>query len=376
MEPVDRRAFLAAAGVAIAAEATAAETKSSQDRTAPADKLGIGCVGVGGRGTALLETVLTVPGIEIRAICDIKPEHLERAQNIVAKKTGRKPLGTPDWKKLLDMPGVDAVISALPCDLHAANYLDVISAGKDLYGEKPMCLSLADCDKVIKATRDHDRIVQIGFQRRADPRFIESMKEIHEGHLGPLVEGRILWSNSWGPLYDWFGKRERSGDWMVEQAVHGWDVMNWAIGATPLKAVGLGRNDLFRDKQPDRNVHDYYSAVLEYPKSVFVSIVHSWISPTKLGDEYTRLIGMRGGIDFNTGVISYRPELKQKDRFAWQGGRKIESTQLALASWVNSVRNRTQPVATVEGGRDAVLTALLVRDAVDKGRAVEASEVA
>lgn len=376
MEPVDRRTFLAAAGAVIAAEAAAAETKSSPDRGSPAEKIGIGCIGVGGRGTALLETVLTVPGIEVRAVCDIKPEHAERAQRIVEKKTGRKPEGTPEWKKLLDMSGIDAVISALPCDLHAPNYLDVISAGKDLYGEKPMCLSMADCDKVVKATHDHDRIVQIGFQRRADPRFIESMKQIHNGHLGQLVEGRIMWSNSWGPLYDWFGKRERSGDWMVEQAVHGWDVMNWAIGATPLKAVGLGRNDLFRDKQPDRNVHDYYSAVLEYPHGVFVSIVHSWVVPGKFNDEYTRLIGTRGGIDFNTGVISYRPELKQKDRFAWEGKRKIESTQLALASWVNSVRNHTQPISNVKTGREAVLTALLVRDAVDKGAAVEAADVA
>ena len=67
------------------------------------------------------------------------------------------------------------------------------------------------------------------------------MKQIHAGEIGELVEGRILWSNAWGPLGDWFGKRARSGDWMVEQAVHNWDVINWACKGLPVRAMGLVR---------------------------------------------------------------------------------------------------------------------------------------
>ena len=369
MNPLHRREFLQATGVAVAAE-LAASTALAGAQDSPAGKIGIGCVGVGGRGTALLETVLNIPGIEVRGICDIKPEHVERAQKIVTAKGQPKPLGTPEWKKLLEGKEIDAVISALPCDLHAANYLDVIAAGKDLYGEKPMCITPEDCDRVVKAAEASKQIVQIGFQRRADPRFIESMKLVHSGELGDLVEGRIMWSNSWGPLYDWFGKRERSGDWMVEQAIHGWDVMNWAIGSRPVRAVGLGRNDLFRQQQPDRNVHDYYAAMVEFENGPIVSIVHSWVAPNKFGDEYTRLIGTKAGIDFNTGMISYRPELKKKDRPAFAGTQKINSTLMALEAWVESMRNRSTPVATVQQGRDAVLTCLMIRKAVDTKSAV------
>ncbi len=109
-------------------------------------------------------------------------------------------------------------------------------------------------------------------ERRADPHFIEPIRAVRAGEIGDLVEGRILWSNSWGPLYGWFGQRRRSGDWIVEQAVHNWDVLNWAVNAVPVRAMAMGRNDLFRDRQPDRDVHDYYTGVVEYPGNVLVNI--------------------------------------------------------------------------------------------------------
>jgi predicted dehydrogenase len=244
-----------------------------------------------------------------------------------------------------------------------------------------MCLTVEDCDKVVEAARKSDRIVQIGFQRRADPRFIEAMKLVHAGELGKLVEGRIQWSNAWGPLYGWFGQQKRSGDWMVEQAVHNWDVMNWAIGsaesnALPVRAMGMGNNELFREKQPDRDVHDYYSAVVEYPNGCIVNIVHSWTAPSAFDGEYTRLIGTKGGIDFNSGWISYRRDLKQPNRKGFKDdGTLIDNTTRALEAFVTSVRTRKPPVAGVEIGRGAVLACLLVRAAVHGRKAVTMDEM-
>jgi predicted dehydrogenase len=205
MSSPDRRTFLAA-GAALAAGALSSSLSAAEEKPA---EIGIGCVGVGNRGTALLRNLLPLPGASVRAICDIKPAHAERAKNLVTGAGQKAPEIVTEWKKLLDMKGIDAVVSALPCDLHAANYLDVIAAGKHLYGEKPMCLTLTDCDRVIGAAEKTKLVVQIGFQRRADPRFIETVKQVHEGELGDLVEGRILWSNAWGPLFDWFGHYNR-----------------------------------------------------------------------------------------------------------------------------------------------------------------------
>lgn len=346
------------------------------------DTVGIGCVGVGGRGHGLMKTVLKVKGAEVRAVCDTSAENRARAQATVKEAGQASPAAVEDWKQLLARDDVDAVISALPCDLHHANYVDTIAAGKDLYAEKPMCLSARECNDVVNAAKGSDRIVQIGFQRRADPRFIETMQQIHAGELGDLVEGRICWSNAWGPLYGWFGKRDRSGDWMVEQAVHNWDVMNWANRCRPKRAMGLGRAGFYGTQQPDRDVHDYYSAIVEYENGVLVNILHSWLAPGQSGaynpafnQEYTRLIGTEAGMDFNTGTFYYRKELNKPDRVGHSHQGQIDSTLLALEAFVDSVRTRTPPVSTAEQGRDAVLACLLVREAVYRGGVVTMDEL-
>jgi len=344
--------------------------------------VGVGFIGVGGRGRALLQSLLTVPGAHVRAICDTDAQNRSKASAAILKAGQPAPQETGSWSELLTLPGVDAIVSALPCDLHHSAYLDTIGAGKDLYGEKPMCLSAAECDAVVRAAQESDRIVQIGFQRRADPRFVETMGLVHGGELGDLVEARICWSNAWGPLYDWFDKRDRSGDWMVEQAVHNWDVLNWANGCLPVRALGMGRKGLYREKQPDRDVTDYYSALVEYENGVIVNIMHSWVAPGQSGaynrafnDEYTRLIGTRAGLDFNTGTLSYRRELNLPDRIAHSFKGEIDSTQLGLAAFIDSVRTRKPPVSTAAHGRDAVLACLLVRAAVERGGEVTMGEL-
>ncbi len=342
---------------------------------APNEQVGVGMIGVGGRGSFLLKNLLEIPGVRIVAICDIDEAHLSSAVGAVTAAGQPAPATYKEWKRLLEDKSVAAVVSALPCDLHAAAYLDVIAAGRDLYAEKPMALTAADCDRVVDAAETSKQVVQLGFQRRADPRFVETMQQVHSGELGQLIEGRILWSVAWGPQLGWFGDRKRSGDWMVEQAVHNWDVLNWANRGVPARAVGLGRNNLFRDEQPDRNVHDYYSAVVEYPNGVLVNIMHSWMSPEGFSEEYTRLVGTVGGVDFNTGTFTYRRALKRPDRVAYTKTGEINNTLLALTAFINSVKKRTAPIADVRAGRDAVLACLLVREAVYTRRMVSVTDL-
>jgi len=372
MKPINRRKFVGAAGTAIAASILAPGIAAE----APSNTVNVGLIGLGSRGTTHLKTLLGLPGVRVRAVCDLLPDRVAKAQQAVTDAGQAKPLGAASWKQLLELKELDAVASALPVDVHLACYLDALAAGKDLYAEKPMCLTLAECDALIAAAKKTDRKVQIGFQRRADPRFIEPMKLVHAGELGTLLEGRINWSISWGPLYDWFGKRERSGDWMVEQAVHNWDIMNWANRCRPKRAMGLGLNRFFKDKQADRNVHDYYAGVLEYENGVIVNIIHSWLAPKRLDKEFTWLIGSLGGVDFNTGMFSFRPDLNKEDRPAFEfDGSQIDSTKLAFEAFLKSVRTRSPSIAPPEIGREAVLTCLLMREAVYRQRPVTLNEL-
>ena len=347
-----------------------------------AEAVPLGFVGVGGRGRGLLSDMLGVDGAKVVAICDPVAENREKAKDQIVKAGQPAPKEYSKWSDLLADGSVQAVVSALPCDLHAQHYLDTIAAGKDLYGEKPMAITPESCAAVVSAANASSQIVQIGFQRRADPRFIETMGQIHAGELGTLVEGRIAWSNSWGPLYGWFGETIRSGDWMLEQACHNWDVMNWACQSLPKRAIGMGRKGLFKESQPDRDVHDYYSALVEYENGLIVNILHSWVTPGQAGamkpefnHEYTRLIGTIGGIDFNSGTFSYRREVGLPDRIGHSHEGSINNTQLGLDAFLNSVRHRTPPVANVEHGRDSVLACMLVREAVIKGGEVTMAEL-
>ncbi len=84
--------------------------------------------------------------------------------------------------------------------------------------------------------------------RRSNPRYRDGVALIHPGELGTLIEGSAPWVSSNGPMNghgDWLARRERSGDWMVEQAVHVWDVVHWIAGGPPARAFGQGRRDLF-----------------------------------------------------------------------------------------------------------------------------------
>src|SRR5437868_5620828 len=83
------------------------------------------------------------------------------------------------------------------------------------------------------------------------------------GDLGPLVSGSAAWISSNGPINGhegWLSRRERSGDWMVEQAVHVWDVFHWVARGVPHQAFGSGRRDVFTRVQPGRDVTDDYQA--------------------------------------------------------------------------------------------------------------------
>jgi predicted dehydrogenase len=369
---MNRRYFFQAAALAGVTRQAAAQSPLSAN-----DKIGVAFIGLGNRGSALLKETLSVDQAEIRVLCDLKSDRIAAGKQAVASGGRPDPAAVTDWRSILDRKDVQAVVSALPVNLHARNYLDVIAAGKDLYAEKPLGLTPRECDAVVAAANKSRQIVQVGFQRRADPRVVETVRLVQAGELGQVIEGRILWSigATWGPRLGDFGKRAISGDWMVEQAVHNWDVVNWALRSKPAMAYGIGNDKLFRDLQPDRDVHDYYSGIVQYENGVIVNILHSWIAGTKFHDEYTRLAGTRGMVDFNTGVISYHHLQKKADREAYPGGANINNTLLGLQAFFNSVRTRRPPVATVEHGRDAVLACLLVRDAVYGRRTVKMAEI-
>ena len=377
---LNRRRFLgcsAAASLALSqgslAEAAAVDGEAQSVR--------LGVIGVGNRGTTLLRGLLELPGTPIVAVCDFDPKHRQRGQGIVEKARGMKPEAYEDPRRVLDRADVDAVVVALPCDLHETIYRDAVVAGKHLYAEKPLALTLAGCDRLIAEAGKAPRLaVHLGFQRRSNPRFQDGVELIRRGELGPLIEARATWTSSNGPVSGhggWMGRRARSGDWMVEQAVHVWDILQWFTAELPIRANGWGRRGLFAATDPLRDVTDHYAVELEWADGFRGSFVQSWVAPADDGFTGTslRVIGEEGGFDFVNGSLTFRDRARPRQTI--QPGPQADS-RMALAAFLAAVRSDSTvaPPISLGDARAATQIGLLVRKAVDEQRVVELDEIA
>jgi predicted dehydrogenase len=381
MPPIElnRRRFLgcSAAATFSLSQGNLAESASSE---ASAEPVCLGLIGIGNRGTALLRGLLELPGTAIVAVCDPDPRHRTRGQGIVEKAQGLRPDVYEDARRVIERNDIGALVVAVPCDLHESVGCEAIQAGKHLYTEKPLALSLTGCDRLSAlAGKRPEQVVHVGFQRRSNPRFVEGVELIKRGDLGPLLEARATWTSSNGPLTGsggWLGQRDRSGDFMVEQSVHIWDVLHWLHGDVPIRATGWGRRGLFARQHPGRDVTDHYSVELEWADGFRASFFQSWIVPA--ADGFTgstlRVLGEDGGLDFGTGLLSFRDRLLPRQSV--HPGPQND-TRLALLAFLTSIRAKSPlpPPISLQEARAATLTGLMVRKAVDERRIVTLEEI-
>ncbi len=290
--------------------------------------------------------LLELRGTTVIAVCDAEPRHRQRGQGIVEKSRKQRPDAFDDYRRILDRGDIDAVAVALPGDLHEPVYRDSIRSGKHLYAEKPLGLSLAGCDFLIGEAASAPQVaVHVGFQRRSNPRFREAIELIDRGELGALVEARANLASSNGPLNGhggWMGRRDRSGDWMLEHAVHVWDVFHWLTGELPIRATGWGRRGLFAAVDPKRDVTDHYAVELEWQSGFRASLVQSWITPAdeSFAGSTLRVLGEEGGFDFATGSLTFRD--RGVARRLVQPG-PLPDTRLALEAFLAAVRSAQVP---------------------------------
>jgi predicted dehydrogenase len=376
---VNRRRFLgcsAAASLALS-QGNLAEAAGIDAEARP---VRLGVIGVGNRGTALLRALLELPGTPIVAVCDPEPKHRQRGQGIIEKARGQRPDAYDDPRRVLDRTDIDAVIVAIPCDAHEAVYRDAIMASKHLYAEKPLALTLAGCDRLIAAADKAPNLaVHVGFQRRSNPRFQDGVELIGRGELGALIEARATWTSSNGPMNGhggWLGRRDRSGDWMVEHAVHIWDILQWFTRESPVRASGWGRRGLFAKTDPLRDVTDHYGVELEWADGFHASFAQSWVAPADDGftGSSLRVMGEEGGFDFVSGALTFRDRARPRQTI--QPGPQADS-RMALGAFLASVRSDSTiaPPLSLADARAATEIGLLVRKAVDLQRMVGLDEI-
>lgn len=166
---------------------------------------------------------------------------------------------TVDYRDVLADDSVNAVIVVAPTDLHKQIVLDSAAAGKHIFCEKPMAMTVEECDEMIAACEKHHVKLQIGFMRRFDASFREAKRLLDEGSIGELVQ---IHSNTRGPSKPrpWMYDIRKSNGILAEVNSHDIDAVRWMAGSdidTVYAVAGNFRNPEAREAYPD-----YYDSVL------------------------------------------------------------------------------------------------------------------
>ena len=321
-------------------------------------------------------------GVEWAAVCDVYGIHLDAGLEIA----GPQAKGYADHRKLLERKDIDAVLIATPDHWHHDHLLDALRAGKDVYCEKPLSWSIEQGADMVREVRKTDRVVQVGMQRRSSAMVQECKQIIDQGTLGeinlvraewywnrevkvrPVLTDRLDWGRFVGPArkqpfepvrfrywrYFW----AFSGGNMTDQGTHLIDVIQWFTNTTqPLAAQCYGQ---VYKLQP-AETPDTFCAIFEFPR-----FTCTWtLTYTNSFQNGWGLVfqGQKGTLELcEAGYRLYQEPWAPSTRWIrpepaiekLPGG--LTQTPPHIKNFLDCVRSRKQPNATIEIGHQAVRT--------------------
>ncbi len=278
---MNRRYFLMGASGALASTQIKSHMLASAN-----DTLRIACVGVHGQGKAHLNQYSQMKNVEIAAICDIDEGILNDRLGMVEQKTGKKPAGYWEIRKLLEDKSIDAISIATPNHSHTLQTIWSLQAGKHVYCEKPCSHDVWESKQIVAATQKYGKIVQHGTNSRSGVAIREAMDKMNDGLIGDVYHARGLcykWRDTIGrkpvaPVptgvhYDqWLGPAPKhdftenrfhynwhwfwdygNGDF-GNQGIHELDIARWGLGVSyPHKVSAIGGHYMFDDDQETPN---------------------------------------------------------------------------------------------------------------------------
>jgi predicted dehydrogenase len=169
--------------------ATAMAASSYQRILGANGRVRLGLIGAGGRGQGVMGTFQKTGQVDVTAVCDVFAERVDQAQS---KAPGAK--GFSDHRKLLESSELDAVLIATPDHWHAETTIDALHAGKDVYVEKPLTLTIEEGPAIVKAARVNNRICQVGMQQRSGQIYLQAKEEYFKTKkLGKISLARTWW---------------------------------------------------------------------------------------------------------------------------------------------------------------------------------------
>jgi len=372
--PIDRRTFLTTstatlvgAGVALRGQTASAQILGANDRVR------VGVIGTGRQGTSDMRNHMSLPGVEIAAICDVYGTNLAKAAALVPSAQQHK-----DFREILDRTDIDAVIVGTPDHWHPLVTVMACQAGKDVYVEKPTSVAIDEGRKMVEAARKYKRVVQVGTQQRSAAHFRKTVDLVGSGRLGRISMVRCWNANNQSPEgfgnppdgtppadldWDmWLGPAPKvpfnpnrfgvypdawsyfryfwdyAGGMMTDWGVHLIDIVHWAMKVdAPLAVSAVGGKLAIDD---NRETPDTIVASYQYPGFIMIYENRSGNSREINGHGYgIEFYGTDGTLFVDRSGLEIVPEK-----------RRIEGTT-SSGTQSSETMNRTEPL-TLESTKD------------------------
>lgn len=383
------------------------------------ERVRLGFIGVGNRGDQVLDAFLTHKDCEVAGICDIYPPYREFA----ARKAGGTPALHHDYRKLLEDKSIDAVVICTPDHWHALQTIHACQAGKDVYVEKPLSLTVVEGRKMVEAARKHRRVVQVGIQRLSSALGREVAEFIQGGGIGQVMVARAFHIQNEWPLgigkppdgnppadFDWdawlgpaparpYNKNrafyrfrwfyDYSGGQLTNFGVHYLASIHWALQLQAPQAVtAIGGKFVNYD---NREVPDTLEVLWQYPGGVLVTFsqFNANGAPAAARPCEIEFRGTLGTLYLSTSGYEVVPEVITPNEFpartpldralerGYRSGAKprIEPRKVAARildseharNFLDCVKSRKEPNCSIEFGH-AVTTAALIANIAHRTR--------
>ncbi len=408
---IDRRTFAksgAAAAMGLATAAAAPRAVRAANLLGANEKIRLGFIGVANRGGQLIDGFMAHDDMEIVAVCDVDQEALSRAK----EKVGGRAETHTDFRKLIERNDVDAVVIATPDHWHAIQMIMACDAGKDVYVEKPLSITVVEGRRMVEAARRNQRVVQVGTHRRSSVLYSQLAQRATQGDFGKICVSTAYRLSNMAPEgigrktpaapppnldWDmWLGPRPRRpfqeniapyrfrwwdlySSQMANWGVHFLDAIRWCTGElAPSAVTAVGGRYAVDD---DRTIPDTALATFEFASgrlAIFGQYETSGNSPFPFGEIEMR--GTKGTVYASERGYRVVPERggQFQDRAARmepeefdQAGSNASLTEMHARNFLDCVRTREKPTADIETGHRSTTFALLANIALQMGQRLQ-----
>lgn len=373
---MDRRNFLRkTAATAAAVTVIPRHVMGGRGYIAANDRINLGYIGVGKQSYTLLDSIGKCKETIVVAASDVYGIKLERfikeAEKNNAKKVTACVEGYHYYRELLQRNEIDAVVIASPDHWHAQMVVDAAKAGKDIYCEKPLALTIAEGRAMVNAVRKYDRVFQTGNMQRSWRDFRHACELVYNGYVGEIKEINVsvgepvkqcdlpteevpetLDWNEWvgpslyrgyhhilAPLPDddrwawWRGYRNFGGGLITDWGAHMFDIAQWALGMDNSGPVEFNPPSLPADT----------GLSMKYENGVVVNH-KQWGEPNAV-----QFVGSEGTIEVSRSFLNTNPGNLAKMELA-ANDKRLYYSDNHYQDWIDAIKNRTKPVSDVETG--------------------------